>query len=115
MTDLERVQAENQRLREEREQALDECVHIVDACKEVLRRANKFMNTREQHHLEELEAACGQINKTPAELSTYAGKVLQERDVMREALEKLARLGNEPHYGNSDGNMIARRALQVNP
>ena len=28
-----------------------------------------------------------------------------------EALEKLARLGNEPHYGNSDGNMIARQAL----
>jgi hypothetical protein len=30
---------------------------------------------------------------------------------MREALEKLARLGAEPYYGNSDGNMIARAAL----
>ena len=28
-----------------------------------------------------------------------------------EALEKLARLGNGDHYGNSDGNMIARTAL----
>ncbi len=28
-----------------------------------------------------------------------------------EALEKLARLGNEPLLGNSDGNMIARKAL----
>ncbi len=28
-----------------------------------------------------------------------------------EALEKLARLGNGEHYGNSDGNMIARNAL----
>ena len=28
-----------------------------------------------------------------------------------EALEKLARLGNGEHYGNSDGNMIARTAL----
>ena len=28
-----------------------------------------------------------------------------------EALEKLARLGNGEHYGNSDGNMIARSAL----
>ena len=28
-----------------------------------------------------------------------------------EALEKLARLGNGEHYGNSDGNMIARMAL----
>jgi hypothetical protein len=27
------------------------------------------------------------------------------------ALEKLARLGNGEHYGNSDGNMIARAAL----
>ena len=29
-----------------------------------------------------------------------------------EALEKLARLGNGEHYGNSDGNMIARTALE---
>jgi hypothetical protein len=28
-----------------------------------------------------------------------------------EALEKLARLGNGEHYGNSDGNMIARAAI----
>ena len=34
-----------------------------------------------------------------------------ESKVMREALEKLARLGNEPHLGNSDGNVIAQRAL----
>ena len=27
-------------------------------------------------------------------------------------LDKLARLGNEPHLGNSVGNMIARRALE---
>ncbi len=26
-------------------------------------------------------------------------------------LDKLARLGNEPHYGNSHGNTIARKAL----
>jgi hypothetical protein len=28
-----------------------------------------------------------------------------------EALEKLARLGNGDHYGNSDGNMVARATL----
>lgn len=27
------------------------------------------------------------------------------------ALDRLARLGNEPEFGNSDGNMIARAAL----
>jgi hypothetical protein len=30
---------------------------------------------------------------------------------LREVLERLARLGAEPYYGNSDGNMIARAAL----
>jgi len=30
---------------------------------------------------------------------------------MLAALEKLARLGNGEHYGNSDGNMIARAAI----
>jgi len=28
-----------------------------------------------------------------------------------DALEKLARLGNGDHYGNSEGNMIARAAI----
>ena len=31
--------------------------------------------------------------------------------VLEDVLDKLARLGNEPHYGNSDGNMIARAAI----
>ena len=39
--------------------------------------------------------------------------VAAERDRYRAALEKLARLGNEPHYGNSDGNRIAQEALGV--
>jgi hypothetical protein len=30
----------------------------------------------------------------------------------RAALETLAKLGNEPHYGNSDGNCIAQEALK---
>lgn len=32
---------------------------------------------------------------------------------VRVYLEKLARLGNEPHYGNSVGNEIAKQALQA--
>jgi septal ring factor EnvC (AmiA/AmiB activator) len=35
----------------------------------------------------------------------------QQRDELAAALEKLARLGNEPHYGNSIGNQIARDVL----
>lgn len=33
-------------------------------------------------------------------------------DVATTALEKLSRLGNEPHLGNSDGNVIAHIALK---
>jgi hypothetical protein len=35
----------------------------------------------------------------------------KENERFREALEKLARLGNGEHYGNSDGNCIAIEAL----
>ena len=35
-----------------------------------------------------------------------------ENERLRAALDKLARLGNEPHYGNSDGNYIALAALE---
>jgi len=38
-------------------------------------------------------------------------KAEAENAKLRAALSKLARLGNEPNYGNSDGNMIARQAL----
>lgn len=38
-------------------------------------------------------------------------KTAQDVTELVEALEKLARLGNGDHYGNSDGNMIARDAL----
>ena len=36
-----------------------------------------------------------------------------ELEIALEALEKLARLGNGDHYGNSEGNMIARNAIAV--
>ena len=38
-------------------------------------------------------------------------RLTAEHRVMVEALEKLSRLGNEPHLGNSDGNKIAQRAI----
>lgn len=40
-------------------------------------------------------------------------RVCAERDRYRAALEKLARLGNEPHYGNSVGNRIAQESLGI--
>ena len=32
--------------------------------------------------------------------------------VLEAALDRLSKLGNEPHYGNSTGNVIARIALE---
>lgn len=34
---------------------------------------------------------------------------------LRDALDKLARLGNEPNFGNSTGNRIAQAALLPTP
>ena len=42
----------------------------------------------------------------------YGGEVIAEIKRLREALERLARLGNGRLYGNSEGNMIARVALE---
>ena len=45
---------------------------------------------------------------TPDEATALQARVAESKA----ALEKLARLGAEPYYGNSDGNMIARAALE---
>ena len=37
--------------------------------------------------------------------------LIAENDKLHLALDKLARLGNEPHYGNSSGNCFALTAL----
>jgi hypothetical protein len=47
-----------------------------------------------------------------ARMKAEIAELREENKVLRDALEKLARLGNGEHYGNSDGNMIARAALQ---
>ena len=52
--------------------------------------------------------------ETPAVIESarnHYRDTLAENERLRAALDKLARLGNEPHYGNSDGNVIAQRAL----
>jgi hypothetical protein len=47
-----------------------------------------------------------------AEAAAAIERLIQaENEKLREVLEKLARLGAEPHYGNSVGNIIARAAL----
>jgi hypothetical protein len=55
---------------------------------------------------------CGEISYTG--MCKAAAELRRLHEVNQElvaALEKLARLGNGEHYGNSDGNMIARAAI----
>ena len=56
---------------------------------------------------EEIESARLQLISFKEALRAEEDKVAR----LREALDRLARLGNEPEYGNSIGNQIARAAL----
>lgn len=59
----------------------------------------------------ELEASLNFLGRRYAGVESTSHGFQLERDRYREALDKLARLGNEPHLGNSIGNDIAREAL----
>ena len=52
--------------------------------------------------------AAATIRSLAAERDALQARVAE----LEGALERLARLGAEPYYGNSDGNMIARAALE---
>ena len=54
-------------------------------------------------------------SKEIASLKSEVDRLTAQIAEMQEALEKLARLGNEPHYGNSIGNQIAIEALAKLP
>ena len=55
-----------------------------------------------------LQAAVIQCRSLTELLKPQADRIAE----LEGALERLARLGAEPYYGNSDGNMIARAALE---
>ena len=59
--------------------------------------------------------AAGKIKRLETSLLISKKKhelAIERTAKLEAALDKLARLGNEPHYGNSDGNVIAIAALQ---
>lgn len=63
-----------------------------------------------QYTLEDLQGLYAQN----AWLNEHEAKwLLDYAEKLEQALDKLARLGNEPHYGNSIGNRIAQDALQA--
>jgi hypothetical protein len=72
------------------------CVHCGQGAAELLYHANARIALLEAQELG--------FMKTSLE---YKRRIA----LLEAALEKLARLGNEPNYGNSTGNVIARRAL----
>ena len=67
---------------------------------EALRLANLFEN----YNGYDWEVACTEVAAELRRLHELNQELLA-------ALEKLARLGNGDHFGNSDGNMIARAAI----
>jgi uncharacterized Zn finger protein (UPF0148 family) len=58
-----------------------------------------------------LYANCIKISHEADELEHKCNRLERQQKVLVEALEKLARLGNGEHYGNSEGNCIAIAAL----
>ncbi len=68
-----------------------------------------------------IEADSDALGQVTAQRDAYETQAIAESrivhkcnlriDHLEAALDKLARLGNEPHYGNSDGNCIAKNAL----
>ncbi len=58
------------------------------------------------------KSAMRSYDRAPFEAADEIEKLQAENARMKEVLERLARLGNEPLYGNSDGNIIARAELE---
>jgi len=67
------------------------------------------------HYSDKCDKLQVQIEQLQAELSIFKEEARKQwlvSEKYREALEKLARLGNGKEYGNSDGNIIAQQALK---
>jgi regulator of replication initiation timing len=60
----------------------------------------------------EYEKWGSEVRKESASLHEWDDRLTAENKRLREALEKLSRLGNEPMLGNSIGNKIAQAALK---
>lgn len=52
-------------------------------------------------------------NQALSDAAPYRAELENKNEALREALDRLARLGNEPYFGNSIGNEIAKAALKL--
>jgi len=78
---------------------------------------SEFLNTIDEilelnKRIKTLEVIGEDRCNTVTRLRDKIDELEAENEALREALDKLARLGNEPHYGNSHGNVIAQKALE---
>ena len=74
----------------------------------------RYVDEREDWDaLQEVTAELEQAESDNILLISRIEKLEADLLIALEALEKLARLGNGDHYGNSEGNMIARSTLAV--
>ena len=69
---------------------------------------SKFADDETLAYIKKLEAENAELTKTNLAQAAQIEAYLT-------VLERIAKLGNEPHYGNSLGNEIARKALSITP
>ncbi len=75
------------------------------------------MTSKTEQDVRETTDDDGLLDTSPVPRADYvalqrtAWARMEEIRRLRAALDRLARLGNEPHLGNSTGNIIAREAL----
>ncbi len=75
----------------------------------------KTANATLQQQVDELKGRLTRSEMECASLITHRNQLKQankERDQLKQALEKLSKLGSEPFLGNSEGNVIAQEALK---
>lgn len=90
---------------------LADCRHDSIQFSVPMRYQRMEFNAQLQNEVDELTRQRDELEKLCNYNERVMQELLQQRDELAAALEKLARLGNEPHYGNSIGNQVARDAL----
>lgn len=83
-----------------------------EALKRALSHLDSIMgDTDSQFDESDAMKLCQQLSGALTNSPAAAQEMVERMERMEKALEKLARLGNEPMFGNSVGNDIAREAL----
>ena len=74
--------------------------------------AGEFAKVMRKYYSEYKGTSMVMVCKRLLEACDHIDRLEAENKRLRDALEKLSRLGNEPHLGNSEGNKIAQAALK---